>query len=268
MSVVADSASGAESGVTESGVDAGERDAYGGGPSGFVNVANLCASGTNCADIVAAFDPRACASSCATFDSGVCHVTVCPNRVLSDAGGDGCALASAGTLTLAAADGRTFAANPGTFGDYLVSGIPSLGPSGSLVSISATGAAVPAFGPVSAQLPPDLALVAPACADDAGTCTYPLDRTAPLHVAWMPIPGVKVTFAINASNATEETDLNCEFDGASGAGDVDPSLLSKFEAAGDISAAAIRHTAIAAGPYSVDFRVQSAPTQVLFSIAK
>ena len=90
---------------------------------------------------------------------------------------------SAGTITISGGDlgtGTAVMADPNNFDEYDYTAPSSIFSAGQTLTLVASGATVPAFGPVSVIAPPNVALTAPAAASTG----YTIATSTDLAVAW------------------------------------------------------------------------------------
>ncbi len=156
---------------------------------------------------------------CVTTTSGACSLTTCA-MVVTNGGLD------AGTLTVSGGSipAGTVVGNggPGLYNTNLTGVLLS---SGQTVSMSATGAAIPAFGPEAVKVPPLVTVASPSFAN-AGTTT--ISRASDLTVEWTGgAAGQQMTMLISlfASGGDTPYDLQCSWNASLGHGTAPAALL-------------------------------------------
>ena len=154
--------------------------------------------------------PQAASSACTRTMMGDCDVTVCS----LDAGVVMPAPAvSAGTVTVTGTKAGTLTQ---VFdGGYAnLTAMNKLWDGGEMLSVSASGATVPAFSNQTLMAPGPIALTSPACA--AGMCGA-LSRSAPLNVTWTSgsATGTRLTLS-SARVGDRSARIQCNFSATSG----------------------------------------------------
>jgi hypothetical protein len=189
-------------------------------------------------------------SPCTTTTSGACSLVTCP--MMSFASSD-----SAGTLTISGGSipaGTTLTASlvDGSYGDSVVGTWFSAGDS---LSVSATGAMVPAFGPDSITAPPLIALTAPQLADgDAGISTIP--TSTDLTLAWSGGQS-GATMTLFAGAEVSFSFIDCSWDASLDTGTVPQSLLAQLASLsqnagqGFVQYGQQSNVTFVAGPYTI-----------------
>jgi hypothetical protein len=150
---------------------------------------------------------------CTTETSGACTYTACRDVPV---------YASAGTLSIAEV-GSPFSVSVPYSGrqyDYQVS--RDLLTAGQTFTVTATGATVPAFGPVAVAAPQPVALVAPAPASSAG---FTLSTSADLVVEWTGGQS-DAQMIFQAGGGGGDNGVSCSWNGAAGQGTVPAALLA------------------------------------------
>ncbi|HEY1696068.1 MAG TPA: hypothetical protein VGG39_28070 [Polyangiaceae bacterium] len=161
--------------------------------------------------------------TCTSRAAGACTVSTC-----SAYQGD---YDSAGTLAIAG--GSIPAGTTVDTGEVFDSYAPAsqggtLFTPGQALTVSASGATVPAFGPQSVTAPGTIAVTAPTW---AGGSSPTISASSDLALAWTGgQSGATVTFSLTAANQTSRSSmvLSCAWDATSGAGTVPHALLGQM----------------------------------------
>jgi len=111
---------------------------------------------------------------CTVTPSGACAYYACPNGNVTPPG------VSAGTLTISGGSIGTVTVTPDSSNSYQYQASGTLFTAGQMLTVSASGATVPAFGPESIVAPPLLQLQAPSATGG----TYVVHTASDLAVAW------------------------------------------------------------------------------------
>jgi hypothetical protein len=162
-------------------------------------------------------------------DGGTCAVTTCAGHAPTDGGL--VTLASAGALDVT---GGAFGeagveVGPGILGSYLYNTTGPMFAPGDMLSVSAAGGTVPAFGPESIAAPPAITVTAP-LPGDAGVLVIPTSQS--LAVTWTGgVTNARVVLTLNAlfsSGASAST--ACSWDAVAGQGTIPASVLTPLVA--------------------------------------
>ena len=243
--------------TSDSGSDSGRRDDSGVGPDagtggdgsgGGADAGPLVGAvlllqpfpATGAGEFVASFGPAAASDSCAGATAGGCTLHGCPHwsGATTDDAGDISVLGSPsgsfiGPVTIPYRSGALY--------DY--TGGPAVA-AGQTLTVSTTGGAVPAFGPVAMVMPSSPTLVGPASPIVVSTSTD-------LAVTWSGgQPGA--TFVFQGLTATGY--FECRWDAMAGDGAVPQAILKGLGAATNatiVSGQAVRQT-VDAGAYAID----------------
>ena len=184
---------------------------------------------------------QAIGSNCTTTTSGDCQYSACTDATFTGV--------SAGTLTLSAGPfgGAMLSPSP-TDDSYTYEPNSSALPVGQTVTVSATGATVPAFGPLSVVVPALATMTSPV----AGSTGYDFPTNADLAVTWSGgQTGATVFFEVVSQPATTNS-IFCGWDGSLGAGTVPQSILAAFAGQGAaLYFGQINGTTFTAGAYPI-----------------
>jgi hypothetical protein len=183
---------------------------------------------------------------CTPTSTGPCTIYNCPfpNPLPGD---------SAGTLTISGGSipaGTTMLPIPAQSNSYGSSLSGSFVAGGDTVTVSATGATVPAFGPHSVTAPGSIDVTSPAV---TGASPIVISTSSDLTVTWT---GGQSGATVSLSAATETITvgpvIDCEWDAAAGQGVVPQSLLGQIGTGqGSMSLVQRVTTTFSAGPYLV-----------------
>ncbi|HEX8791346.1 MAG TPA: hypothetical protein VF765_10390 [Polyangiaceae bacterium] len=238
---------GSSSGITgsSSGVSGSSS---GGGPNGSISIQQCYTAFCNAqrSSVYAQFFTTDQSSmGCTVTTAGSCtYYSDC------GAGGPGPNGVSAGTLTVAGPLLMTVTATPLPPSNFYDSGGPNTAILwGQTLTVSATGATVPAFGPVSVVVPEIATIYDPPIDVDGGSTTIPTN--ADLVVAWTGgQPGAKMT--LHAAGNSMGDYMNCTWNGADGKDIVPVAMLQHFShQSGYVLYGQYNVTSFSAGPFAV-----------------
>lgn len=206
-----------------------------------------CTSGSLCSQIEFAFAGEfvpSPASGCApTVTSGSC-------AFYASCSSTGPAAVSAGTLTISGGNlGGGTAVTPDSSNAYNYTAMGSMFSAGQTLTVSASGATVPAFGPESVVAPPSIVITAPT----ANGGTYTIPTSADLSVVWTGgQAGSQVLFE-GSNTSNPQSYFTCTWDGAAGRGTVPQAVLAGLagQTMGYLFWGQLTTRTFAAGSYSV-----------------
>lgn len=120
---------------------------------------------------------------------------------------------------------------------------------GQTLSVTASGAAVPAFGPETVVAPDQTQLTSPAIATDGGTTTVP--TTADLQITWSGgQPGA--TMLLEAGGSSNSAYTYCTWNASDGQGTIPAAVLAPFAGqSGYLVYGQYDATSFSAGPYAI-----------------
>lgn len=181
---------------------------------------------------------------CTVTSAGACAYYSCPMQTQPNG-------VSAGTITISGpwlTTPVTMTPMGGTNAYQYTSSSPGF-TAGQTLTVTASGAAVPAFGPVSVVAPQVTQLTTPALAPDGGTTVVPTG--ADLVVTWSGgQPGAMMLFEAVGSNGTDYT--YCSWNGSDGQGTVPAATLAPFSGqSGYLIYGQQNTTSFSAGPYAI-----------------
>jgi hypothetical protein len=245
--------SGADGGI-DSGTESGALSGDAGAPSSVVIQQDLTPTLT-LGSVAIRLDPHYPGGlGCARTISGPCTIDDCSATDAPDAGE--LITESAGALTLSGGSlasplKLSFGANGYTspfFGSALFE-------AGDVFTVSAPGAAFPAFSGQSAPAPGTVTVTSPTPTTGPSGPTYPFDPTAAMTWTWTGgTTGDSVSFTV----ATADLILTCTFDATAGTGTIPQDVVARFPATEDsIEISAVSSTTLAAGGQSLLFEVAS-----------
>jgi hypothetical protein len=218
-------------------------------PSGTVYFEQCSASATLCASVEFGFYANffftsESAQSCLVTTSGSCSFYSCNGTTTTPTG------ASAGTLTISGGripSGLTVTPDANNAYSY-TSGAP-LFAAGQTLTVSATGAIVPAFGPQSVVAPALPGLVAPA----ATSGSYTISTAAELGVQWTGGAAGATLVLEGTSGGGNQSYFICEWDASLGKASVPQAVISGLagHAGAYIVYGQYKTTTFTAGAYSI-----------------
>jgi len=180
---------------------------------------------------------------CTVTTSGSCSSYSCTGTAQNPVGD------SAGTLTISGGSiGSAVTVMPDSSNNYEYEATGSLFSAGQTLTVSASGATVPAFGPISVVAPALPVLSAPAAASG----TYTIPTTADLDVAWTgSSAGGEIIFEGAASDSTSY--FTCVWSASLGEATVPQAMLTslKGQTAGYLVFGQYAATNFSAGAYSI-----------------
>jgi hypothetical protein len=187
---------------------------------------------------------QAIGSNCTTTTSadGDCVYNACTDATFTGV--------SAGTLNLSGGpfDGVALLPSP-TDDSYSYEPNSALLPIGQTVTVSATGATVPAFGPESLLFPALATMTSPV----AGSTGYNLPTNADLIVTWSGGQAGAAAFFEVVSQPATTNSIFCGWDGSLGTGTVPQAILTGFEGTGAaLYFGQLNETSFTAGTYSIE----------------
>jgi hypothetical protein len=175
--------------------------------------------------------------------SGACSSYSCTGSTTNPVG------VSAGTLTISGGSvGTAVTVSPDSSNNYDYQASGTLFVAGQTLTVSATGATVPAFGPVSIVAPGLLALTAPGATSGA----YTIPTTSDLKVAWAGAsPNAQVIFE-GVTNSSSSY-FTCVWDASLGGATVPQAMLTSLagQTTGFLVYGQLTSTSFSAGAYSI-----------------
>lgn len=236
--------SGSSSGV--SGSSSGISSSSSGGANGTIYLEQCAASfcSGQSFDVYASFFPTTQGNGgCTGTTTGACTYYSCSNSMQQNG-------VSAGTLTVSGPWLTTpvmISPTSGTNDYQYMSSSPGY-TAGQTLTVTASGAQVPAFGPESVVAPQLTQLTSPAMAPDGGTLTIP--TTSDLPITWSGgQPGA--TLLIEAVGTAQDYTY-CSFNGSDGQGVIPAAALKPFSgSSGYLIYGQYNTTSFFSGPYAI-----------------
>jgi hypothetical protein len=194
-------------------------------------------------DFFASFLSGAATSCTPTTTSGSCSFyTNCTSTTPAGV--------SAGTLTISGGNlGAGVAVMPGASNQYTYTASSSMFSAGQTLTVSASGATVPAFGPESVAAPALAVLTSPAASGGA----YTITTSADLAVAWTGGQAGAQLILEGTTTGTPQSYFTCTWDGALGQGTVPHAVLAGLagQANGYLIYGQFTTTSFTSGGYSI-----------------
>ncbi|MGH7296631.1 MAG: hypothetical protein ACRELB_16955 [Polyangiaceae bacterium] len=212
---------------TEAAADAADAGSGDAAAFGFVQFAQVPVGG---GEFTAAFygtpSPPPPGCSYELSDGGPCLVTTCPTHPANDAGPVSLVSAGALTVTGGAFGDSGIDIGPDNLGSYLYNTTGPMFSAGDTLTVSASGATVPAFAPTSIVAPGSVTLTSPA--QDSGVLTIP--TTQDLAVAWTGgVTGARLILDLSAAFTDgSSASAACSWDASSGAGTIPAGALASL----------------------------------------
>jgi hypothetical protein len=137
--------------------------------------------------------------------------------------------------------------------NFYVYSSPALGfTAGETLTVTASGATVPAFGPESVVAPPLALLTSPAVSPDGGTTIIP--TSADLHITWSGgQAGATMLLKVSDTElAIQSTYMYCTWNASEGQGTVPAAMLKPLSGANEaLVYGQYNATSFFAGPYAI-----------------
>ncbi|HEX3345885.1 MAG TPA: hypothetical protein VHS09_14975 [Polyangiaceae bacterium] len=203
----------------------------------------LCASPTF--DFYAGFGQASSGGTqgCTVTTAGACTAYTCNGSTTSPIG------VSAGTLTISGGSLGKVTVSPDASNEYTYEAGGTFFTAGQTLTVSASGATVPAFGPVSVVAPGLPGLVAPAA---AGAGMYTISTQGDLGVEWTGGSG-EGQLIFEAATSSSSSYFTCVWPASEGKADVPQAMLAPLagEGMGYIIYGQYTATSTSAGAYSI-----------------
>ena len=238
--------------------------------SGTINLTQSCPSPSPCFGFAnASFYTLQNAQSqyaCTYSTQGSCSVGVCS---ATDAGTFNAAPESAGVITIAGTLGGDLSLNFDSDGGYVQAYVQrTVFQGGETLTVSAAGAAVPAFSGKSVTAPSDVVLTAPALTVSTGFWA-PLSRSSDYQVAWADAGTAPVVANFQATKGGALVLVSCTF--MSSPGTVPAAAVNMLSGSSDgyqtfLSIGPETSTTFKAGDYSVAFVVDGTTLSGQFDV--